>query len=141
MIARRTAIKNDLLAGDIRDQKTVSVDRKHKLIRNWMAETAKVHDSQHLEAVLDDWNTSAEIYADKGYVGEEREARLREQGIGPRFSARGSQASRYRPGRKGGTGASLRSGLGWSTSLRPLLRWAVRVSGPSASPGRPSPSA
>ncbi|OFC30639.1 hypothetical protein BAE29_05185 [Acidithiobacillus caldus] len=36
------------------------------------------HDSQHLEAALDEWNTSAEIYADKGYVGAEREERLRE---------------------------------------------------------------
>jgi IS5 family transposase len=52
---------------------TVSVDRKHKLIRQWLADTAKVHDSQHLEAVLDDWNTSAEIYTDKGYAGAGRE--------------------------------------------------------------------
>ncbi|MDD3759815.1 MAG: IS5 family transposase [Acidithiobacillus sp.] len=59
---------------------TVSVDRKHKLIRRWVADTASVHDSQHLEVVLDDWNSSAEIYADKGYVGAEREERLQEQG-------------------------------------------------------------
>ena len=64
---------------------TVSVDRRHKLIRTWLADTAKVHDSQHLEAVLDDWNTSAEIYADKGYVGAEREERLREQGYRPQI--------------------------------------------------------
>ncbi len=43
---------------------TVSVDRKHKPVRDWLAE----------------WNTSGEIYADKGYVGAEREERLREQG-------------------------------------------------------------
>ncbi|MBU2769936.1 IS5 family transposase, partial [Acidithiobacillus caldus] len=62
---------------------TVSVDRKHKFVRTWIADTAKVHDSQHLEAALDEWNTSAEIYADKGYVGAEREERLREQGYRP----------------------------------------------------------
>ena len=62
---------------------TVSVDRKHKFIRTWVADTASVHDSQHLEAALDEWNTSAEIYADKGYVGGEREERLREQGYRP----------------------------------------------------------
>ncbi|WP_188092798.1 IS5 family transposase [Acidithiobacillus caldus] len=59
---------------------TVSVDRKHKFIRTWVTDTASVHDSQHLEAALDEWKTSAEIYADKGYVGAEREERLREQG-------------------------------------------------------------
>ncbi len=61
-------------------QFTVSVDRKHKLIRTWIADTASVYDSQHLEAVLDEWNHSAEIYADKGYVGAEREERLHAQG-------------------------------------------------------------
>ncbi|WP_312283820.1 IS5 family transposase [Candidatus Igneacidithiobacillus taiwanensis] len=70
---------------------TVSVDRKHKLIRNWVADTAKVHDSQHLEAVLDDWNTSAEIYADKGYVGAEREERLQEQGYRPQIQRKAKQ--------------------------------------------------
>ena len=64
---------------------TVSVDRKHKFIRTWVADTASVHDSEHLEAALDEWNTSAEIYADKGYVGAEREARLREQGYRPQI--------------------------------------------------------
>ena len=63
----------------------MSVDRKHKLVRTWIADTAKVHDSQHLEAALDEWNTSAEIYADKGYVGADREERLREQGYRPQI--------------------------------------------------------
>ena len=39
----------------------MSVDRKYKLIRIWIADTASVHDSQHLEAALDEWNHSAEI--------------------------------------------------------------------------------
>ena len=69
---------------------TVSVDRKHKLIRTWMADTAKVHDSQHLEAVLDEWNHRGEIYADKGYVGAEREERLREQGYRPQIQRKGN---------------------------------------------------
>lgn len=64
---------------------SVSVDRKHKFIRTWVADTASVHDSQHLEAALDEWNTGAEIYADKGYVGAEREESLREQGYRPQI--------------------------------------------------------
>ncbi len=70
---------------------TVSVDRKHKFIRTWVADTASVHDSQHLEAALDEWNTSAEIYADKGYVGAEREERLREQGYRPQIQRKTKQ--------------------------------------------------
>jgi len=53
-----------------------SMDRKHKLVRSWIADTARIHDSRHLEVVLDEWNASAEIYAEKGYVGAEREERL-----------------------------------------------------------------
>ena len=34
---------------------SISVDRKHKLIRKWVMDTASVHDSQHFDAVLDDW--------------------------------------------------------------------------------------
>lgn len=52
------------------------MDRKHKLVRSWIADTARIHDSRHLEVVLDEWNASAEIYAEKGYVGAEREERL-----------------------------------------------------------------
>jgi IS5 family transposase len=55
---------------------SASVDRKHKLIRKWMTDTASVHDSQHFDAVLDDWNTSAEVYADRGYPSQEREEQL-----------------------------------------------------------------
>nr|WP_241799212.1 transposase [Acidithiobacillus caldus] len=62
---------------------TVSLDRKHKFVRTWIADTAKVHDSQHLEAVLGERNTSAEIYADKEYVRAEREERLWEQDYSP----------------------------------------------------------
>lgn len=61
-----------------------------------------IHDSQHLEAVLDDWNTSAEIYADKGYVGAEREERGCESRASARTSnARPNGASRYRPAKNG----------------------------------------
>ncbi len=59
---------------------SVCVDRKHKLIRKWMMDTASVHDSQHFDAVLDDWNTSAEVYADRGYLSQERGEQLKAQG-------------------------------------------------------------
>ncbi len=68
---------------------TVSVDRKHKFVRQWLADTARVHDSQRLEALLDDGNTSAGIYAGKGYIGAGREERLREQGYRPHIQRKG----------------------------------------------------
>ncbi len=51
---------------------SISVDHKHKLIRKLVTDTASVHDSQHFEVVLDDWNTSAEVYADRGYPSQAR---------------------------------------------------------------------
>ncbi|OAI16255.1 hypothetical protein A1507_11900 [Methylomonas koyamae] len=42
--------------------------------------TASEHDTHHLEDVLDSGNTSRDVYADKGYVDGEREARLQDQG-------------------------------------------------------------
>ena len=38
---------------------SIGVNRKHKLIRKLVTDTASVHDSRHFEAVLDDWNTAA----------------------------------------------------------------------------------
>ena len=72
---------------------TVSVDRKHKFVRTWVADTASVHDSQHLEAAQDEWNRSAEIYADKGHVGAEREERLRERGYRPQIQRKAKQTA------------------------------------------------
>lgn len=62
---------------------SVSVDRQHKIVRRWLADTADVQDSQHREPVLGDWNTNTEICADKDYVGAEWKERLREQGVRP----------------------------------------------------------
>ncbi len=71
---------------------TVSVDRKHKFVRRWVHNTAKVHDSVDLKAALDEWNTSREIHAERGYVHVEREDRLREQGYRPQIQRRATAA-------------------------------------------------
>ena len=68
---------------------SMSVDRTHKLIRRLVTDTAAVHDSQHFEAVLDDWNTSAEVYADRGYPSQEREEPLKAQGYRSRIQRKG----------------------------------------------------
>lgn len=59
---------------------STSADKRYKLIRKLKVSTASEHDTHHLEAVLDSGNTSRDIYADKGYVDGEREARLKEAG-------------------------------------------------------------
>ena len=51
--------------------------RKMRKIR---ISTASEHDTRHFESVLDPVNTSADVYADKGYVDKAREARLTRQG-------------------------------------------------------------
>ena len=70
---------------------SIGVDRKHKLIRKLVTDTASVHDSQHFEVVLDDRNTSAEVYADRGYPSQEREEQLKAQGYRSRIQRKGSR--------------------------------------------------
>jgi IS5 family transposase len=52
------------------------VDVKHKLIRDYAATSAEVHDSQEMETVLDPGNTSADVYADSAYFSEKTAQRL-----------------------------------------------------------------
>jgi IS5 family transposase len=59
---------------------STSADKRYKLIRKLKVSTASEHDTHHLEDVLDTGNTSRDVYADKGYVDGEREARLKDQG-------------------------------------------------------------
>jgi IS5 family transposase len=60
---------------------TVNADKRYKLIRKLKVSTASEHDTLHLQGVLDDGNTSRDLYADKGYVDAEREKRLHEAGL------------------------------------------------------------
>lgn len=59
---------------------SLSVDRRHKLIRRMHVSTASEHDTLHFERVLDPGNTSCDVWADKGYIDGEREQRLRKKG-------------------------------------------------------------
>jgi len=59
---------------------SANADKRYKLIRRIKISTASEHDTLHFEEVIDPDNTSRDIYADKGYVDGEREARLEGQG-------------------------------------------------------------
>ena len=57
----------------------VNVDNKHKLVRTWAVSPANVHDSQLLDDLLDEGNSSKAIRADSAYRSGEQEQRLREK--------------------------------------------------------------
>jgi IS5 family transposase len=59
---------------------SANADKRYKLIRKIKVSTSSEHDTLHFEDVLDPSNTSRDLYADKGYVDGEREARLTGQG-------------------------------------------------------------
>jgi IS5 family transposase len=59
---------------------SINADKRYKLIRKLKVTTASQHDTLHLDDVLDDYNTSRDLYGDKGYVGSDREARLKANG-------------------------------------------------------------
>jgi IS5 family transposase len=56
----------------------ISIDRQHKVIRKYAVTSAEVHDSQLFEALLDEHNGSADVWADSAYRSAEREAELRQ---------------------------------------------------------------
>jgi hypothetical protein len=72
----------------------VNADAKHKLIRQYDVTDASVHDSQKFDGLLNEANTSADVYAEQrvslgGDRGEAQLARL----VQPDSSAREPQSS------------------------------------------------
>lgn len=59
---------------------SIGVDARYKFIRKWVTDTASVHDSQHVERLVDPANTSKALFGDKGYASKEREAQLKADG-------------------------------------------------------------
>ncbi|MHB1493994.1 MAG: IS5 family transposase [Acidithiobacillus sp.] len=58
----------------------INVDKRYKLIHQYVVTDASVHDSQCLEALLDAENSGVEVFADSAYRSEESEHLLQEQG-------------------------------------------------------------
>lgn len=54
----------------------IAIDNAHKLIRNYEATSAEVHDSQVFYELLSDDNSSREVWADSAYRSEENELLL-----------------------------------------------------------------
>jgi len=56
---------------------SICVDVKHKFIRKITTGTASEHDSRHFDEVIDEHNTSRDVYADRGYPGARRSEMLK----------------------------------------------------------------
>lgn len=59
----------------------ISIDRRHGLIRRWMATDAAAHDGVRLAEVIDDENTASDVWADTAYRSAKNEALLAERGL------------------------------------------------------------
>jgi transposase, IS5 family len=57
----------------------IDVDVKHKLIRSYEVTTASVHDSQVFEGLLDEDNSSRDVWADSAYRSEEKLRELKQR--------------------------------------------------------------
>src|SRR5450432_2563246 len=69
----------------------VNADAKHKLIRQYDVTDASVHDSQKFDGLLNQANTSADVYADSAYRSAETEAKLNLRGLRSRVHQRASR--------------------------------------------------
>ena len=63
----------------------VNADAKRKLIRQYEVTYASVHDSQTFDGLLNQSNTSADVYADSAYRSAETEAKLKLRGFRSRI--------------------------------------------------------
>ncbi len=67
----------------------IDIDVEHKLIREYEVTPASVHDSQVFESVLDEDNSSRDVWADSAYRSEEKLKALGEEPISGASSAQG----------------------------------------------------
>jgi len=58
----------------------INVDRRHKLIRDYEASDASVHDSRKLDDLIDAQNTASDVWGDSAYRSADAENRLEEKG-------------------------------------------------------------
>lgn len=69
----------------------VNADARHKLIRDYDVTDASVHDSQKLDGLLNNANTSQDVYADSAYRSAETEVKLDKRGFRSCIHNRGSR--------------------------------------------------
>jgi IS5 family transposase len=70
----------------------ISIDAKYKLIRDYVVTDAAVHDSRVFEELLDETNTSRDIWADSAYRSEEALAELEKRGYREHLQRKGCRS-------------------------------------------------
>ncbi len=70
---------------------SVNVDKRYKVIRKIVTDTARTGDSGHFDTVFDPVNTCRDVYADCGYPSKEREAWLKENGYRNQIQRKGQK--------------------------------------------------
>jgi len=83
--------KNDLSFFGYKNH--VAIDAKNKLIRAFDTTSAEVHDSQVFVDLLDNQNTSADVYVDSAYSSEKTDKRLAYLGYNSRICRKGSRGA------------------------------------------------
>ncbi|CAI8952538.1 protein of unknown function [Methylocaldum szegediense] len=68
---------------------SVSVYKRHKVIRKIVTDTAGTHYSRHFEAVMGPADTSRDVSADRSYPSEKRAAWLKAKGYRDRIQRKG----------------------------------------------------
>ncbi len=103
---------------------SINVDSKYKFICQIETGTASTLDSQHFEKDIDPCNTSRDVYADKGYPSEAREAWLKGKGFPEPDPEKNENATRRcPPASSGATSASPKRVPGSSMCLLQSGRW------------------
>ena len=67
----------------------IDVDVEHKLIRDYEVTPASVHDSEVIEELLDEENTSRDVWGDSAYNGEAHREMLTKRGFRGHFQRKG----------------------------------------------------
>ena len=67
----------------------ISLDVKHKLIRAWHVTAASVHDSQVFEELIDENNSSRDVYADSAYRSESSLEMITKKGLREHIQRKG----------------------------------------------------
>jgi IS5 family transposase len=80
----------------------VNVDNAHKLVRKYVVTDASVHDSQRLNDLLDNGNTSRSLWADSAYRSEAAEADLKTKGYRRQIHRKGARGKPLTAGEKQG---------------------------------------
>jgi IS5 family transposase len=108
---------------------SVSVNRRHKLIRCVKVSDASEADTRHLVEVLDRGNSGRDFWADRGYHDKPRERWLKLIGWRPQIQLKGQAGKPIEERDKARNKRIASPWLGSNMSLPASPRWAARGSG------------